>query len=221
MNTRDMEHAIYSELWKQGRYMCFEVTMPKSPNDHGFNNNERVDLLSYELYGKIWRFFELKLTVSDFHSKNKITFLGHYNYYVIPKSIYEKISNEIPDWVGVYTIHENTRGRMYASCEKKAKKQQLKVDHNDLLFSLMQSLSRENQKYRKLLQSKDHGKLTIDGKSYSESCLTSVQKFDEAKRLYEGFDFCSNCTNLFLDCFNSECCITCSHNPNLKDNYLL
>lgn len=48
--------------------------------------------------------FELKLTKSDFHSDAKITFYGHYNYYVMSKELYEQVADEIPDWVGVYVV---------------------------------------------------------------------------------------------------------------------
>lgn len=155
LTTKEMEHLIYKKIWKQGQYACFEVKMPDERGTY-FYNNERVDLLAFEIHGGfspnkgIWRMYELKLTVSDFHSDNKITFLGHYNYYVMPYSVYQKVQDEIPDWVGVYCIHEGRFG-YYCEAERKPKKQELKVDHLSLMFSLMQSLSRENQKYRREL----------------------------------------------------------------------
>lgn len=149
LTTKDMEHLIYNYLWKQGTYLCFEVMMPDT-GDRYMYNKERVDLLSYETKG-YWRFYELKLTKSDFHSSNKVTFLGHYNYYVMPVELYQKVRDEIPSHVGVYCVY--TRGDYYYinGCEKRARKQELQVDHDSLMFAFMQSLSRENQKYRKIL----------------------------------------------------------------------
>lgn len=216
MNTRDMEHAIYNELWRQGRYMCFEVKMP--------NKNERVDLLSYETDGT-WRFFELKLTNSDFHSKNMVTFLGNYNYYVIPMELFAKVKEEIPDWVGVYCVVEGKRGGLSVSCEKKAKRQSLQIEHGDLLFSLMQALSRENSKYRKVLKTKDKGKLVIEGKKYVESIMTESQIFEQSKKYYENYDFCNNCENYdtfnFYEVNNYSKCDKCKHNHNLEDEFKL
>lgn len=153
LTTKEIEHLIYKYLWKQGTYLCFEVMMPDARGRYMFNN-ERVDLLSYDTQGN-WRFYELKLTKSDFHSSSKVTFLGHYNYYVMPKSLYNEVKEEIPPHVGVYCVY--TRGNdihYIGGCEKRAKKQELQVDHDLLMFSFMQALSRENQKYRKILSKK-------------------------------------------------------------------
>lgn len=158
LNTRIMEHLLYKYLWQQGRYICFEVKMPNE-NGRYMQNDERVDCLSYETSG-IWRFFELKLSVSDFHSQNKTTFFGNYNYFVMPDSVYEKVADEIPKEIGVYIVrkykHTNNFGDdFYINLVRKAKKQELQVREDLLMFSLMQSLSRENQKYRRILKSVD------------------------------------------------------------------
>ena len=131
-----------------GTYLCFEVMMPAQYR--GTHASERVDLLTYDTKG-IWRFYELKISKSDFYSKAKHTFLGHYNYYVMPKELYEQIKQEIPDHVGCYVAWEKGN---HCECIKRPKKQELKVDKDKLMFSFMQALSRENAKYRKLLRSK-------------------------------------------------------------------
>lgn len=150
LSTKEMEHLIYSYLWKQGTYLCFEVMMP-DPRGRYMFNKERVDLLSYDTQNN-WRFYELKLTKSDFHSSSKVTFYGNYNYYVMPRELYNQVKDEIPDHVGVYCINTNKGGRHYVSgCTKRAKRQDLQIDRDLLMFSFMQALSRENQKYRKIL----------------------------------------------------------------------
>lgn len=132
-----------------GTYLCFEVMMPSTYR--GVVQNERVDLLTYDTKD-IWRFYELKVSKSDFYSKCKNTFLGHYNYYVMPIEIYEQVKQDIPDYVGCYVAYEGNSYSCY--CVKKPKKQELKVDKDKLMFSFMQALSREYAKYRKLLRSK-------------------------------------------------------------------
>lgn len=53
---------------------------------------------------------------ADFHSAAVKSFVGHYNYYVLTRELYDQVKEEIPDWVGVY---------IGDYCAKKAKKQDL------------------------------------------------------------------------------------------------
>jgi hypothetical protein len=133
-----------------GTYLCFEVMMPSD----NYSNNERVDLLSYET-GGIWRFYELKVSKSDFHSKAKKTFLGQFNYFIMPEDLYRAVKDEIPKEIGAYAVSGNGR---YMECVKKPTKQPLRVNSERLMLAFMQSLSRENRKYRKILRDIDKGK---------------------------------------------------------------
>lgn len=85
----------------------------------------------------MWRCYEVKVSKSDFHSNAHNTFIGHYNYYVMPDELYQEIKNEIPNHVGVI-VNGSTS-------VKKAKKQELKVDEKILKDSMIRSLSREVQ----------------------------------------------------------------------------
>ncbi len=129
--TEKLEKKIYKNTKKQGVFGCFEVTI-------GWFGSERVDYLTYDTKG-IWRCYEIKSTLADFKNKNaKITFVGHYNYYVMPQELYDAVKDEIPKHVGVYTESNY--------CCKKAKKQELGVDEEILKNSLIRSLSREVDK---------------------------------------------------------------------------
>jgi len=152
MTTKQLESAIFRALSKMGTYMCFEVMMPHGNGLRIGMQNERVDLLSYDT-NKVWRFYELKITKSDFYSKCKHTFLGHFNYFVMPMELYEIVKNDIPSHIGAYVaiLHE-PQNSYNCTCIKKAKRQELKVDEDALKFSFMQSLSREHGKYRRLLE---------------------------------------------------------------------
>lgn len=134
-----------------GTYLCYEVMIPNEDNRYG--NNERVDLLTYETKG-YWRFYELKVSKSDFHSKCKLSWYGHFNYYILPFELYNQVKDEIPDGIGVYVASD--KGSFW--CVKKPKKRELQIDHNLLMFSFMQGLSREYAKYRKILKDKDKRK---------------------------------------------------------------
>jgi hypothetical protein len=144
MTTKQLECAIFRALEKMGTYLCFEVMMPTD----GYLPNERVDLLSYDTKGT-WRFYELKISKSDFYSKSKHTFLGHLNYYVMPIELYEKVKENIPSEIGVYVA-----GTEYTNCKciKKAKRKTLGIDENNLKHAFIQALSREHSKYRFMLR---------------------------------------------------------------------
>lgn len=116
-----------------GVFGCFEVTI-------GWFGKERVDYLTYDTNG-VWRCYEVKVSLSDFHSKANNTFVGHFNYYVMPQELYTKVGNEIPSHIGVYTES--------SYCVKRAKKQELAYSENVLKDSMIRSLSREADiKYR-------------------------------------------------------------------------
>lgn len=134
--TLKLEKMIWDETNKLGIFGCFEVTI-------GWAGCERVDYLTYDTKG-VWRCYEIKVSKADFHSKAKKTFIGHYNYYVMPNALYEEVKEEIPKEIGAFTdiYHPIT-------CVKRPKKQPLGVDEQILKNSLIRSLSRENEKFIK------------------------------------------------------------------------
>lgn len=128
--TIKLEHEIWKTINKQGVFGVLECTI-------GWYGKERVDMMSYDTKG-IWRCFEIKISKSDFHSKAHNTFIGNYNYYVMPKALYDDVKDEIPNHVGVW-VDGNW-------CIKKAKKQELQVDEQILKDSMIRSLCRDVNK---------------------------------------------------------------------------
>lgn len=104
--TQQLERDIRASTRKLGVFGCFEVTI-------GGMGNERVDYMTYEPAKGIFRCYEIKVTKADFHSKAAVSFVGHYNYYVLTKELYKEVKEEIPPEVGVY-VGQN--------CVKKAKR---------------------------------------------------------------------------------------------------
>jgi post-segregation antitoxin (ccd killing protein) len=127
-----LEREIWKATHKQGVFGCFEVTI-------GWFGKERVDFITYDTKG-IWRCYEIKVSKSDFRSKAHNTFIGHYNYYVMPQELYEQVKDEIPHHIGVY---------VNGSSVKRAKKQELDIDEQTLKDSLIRSLYREYEKQYK------------------------------------------------------------------------
>lgn len=134
--TTALEDILYETTHKQGVFCCFEVTI-------GWYGKERVDYMTYDTEG-VFRCYELKVTKSDFHSPCHNSFVGHYNYYVLPEALYEEVKGEIPDGVGVYI----QQGKFLTSA-RRAKRQEVDEDTlNVLRNSLIRSLSREADKKR-------------------------------------------------------------------------
>ena len=150
--TLDMEEALYFYGLEQNEIIVEEVSMPDGLGI--------VDTLAcrtkpdgtYE-----WRCYELKVSKSDFKSTAKISFIGNYNYYVMPKPLYDAVKNEIPNYIGamVYLPFDNelesdalTKGSL--TIMKKASRQELLVEEGQLMNSFLHSLFREVRKAKKL-----------------------------------------------------------------------
>lgn len=129
----------YLSNQRQGVFACPEVTI-------GWFGNERVDYLAYTT-NDWFKCYEIKVTKQDFYSKCHKSFIGNYNYYVMPRDLYYQIQKDIPKGVGV--LVENKIGdKIYSSSPlraiRTAKKQELKVDKDILKNSLIRSLYRES-----------------------------------------------------------------------------
>lgn len=61
--------------------------------------------------------FELKISKADFKSKNGHNFVGNKNYYVIPKELYEKVKDLIPEGIGVIFYYGHGMLRIKKECE--------------------------------------------------------------------------------------------------------
>lgn len=99
--TKELERKIFyeSKADKLGVYGAFEVAIGK-----GYGK-EYVDFMTMTSSGE-FSCYEIKVSKSDFHSKNKLSFYGDRNYFVIPQELYEEIKDEIPFQVGVYVYQK-------------------------------------------------------------------------------------------------------------------
>jgi len=136
--TEKIEQAIYKETSIRAIFGCFEVTL-------GWYGKGRVDYITMDTKD-IFRCYEIKISKSDFHSEHGHNFIGHYNYYVMPKELFEEVKDEIPKEIGVYGSYE-CRDNMCLTLLKKPKKQELKIEMDILKNSMIRSLSREVTKF--------------------------------------------------------------------------
>lgn len=146
MTTKEIEHIAYNHFWKKGVYLVYEVASPKT-RKRETRHRERVDLLSFELPGT-WKCYEIKTSVSDFHSSAKLSFWGDYNYFILDAAIYEKVKDDIPKGIGVWLVYNDKS----MACVKRPIKMKRMYTHEQLLFAMTQALSREYKKYRKTLE---------------------------------------------------------------------
>ncbi len=144
--TKAIKTAIWKFTDKQGTFGCEEVTI-------GWYGAERVDYMTYDVHDT-FRCYEIKITKADFHSKNHNSFVGHLNYYVFPAPLYQEVRSEIPDGIGVllYSQSKNPYFEKNSNniwIEKRPKRREPTVDIQILKNSMIRSLDREIDYYRK------------------------------------------------------------------------
>ena len=129
-----------------GVFGCFEVTFgTRDVWSHG--KRERVDFMTYDTEGVI-KCYEIKVSESDFNSDAATSFIGHYNYYVMPSQLYFRVKNKIPKEIGVILFDEI---EPKARTRQKAKRQRIaKGTEVNIIESMLKSLHREQAKYYQL-----------------------------------------------------------------------
>ncbi|MDN6639836.1 MAG: hypothetical protein L0L10_03555 [Tetragenococcus sp.] len=140
--TSQMEESLYYYIRENGAVAVEEVTMPE---EQGI-----VDTLSCRLDNEQhfeWRCYELKVTKADFRSQAKLSFIGHYNYFVLPETLYNSVKEEIPSYVGALVYHPYRSDDFHIpgffTTEKKPQRQLLQVNEYELLYHLISSQARE------------------------------------------------------------------------------
>ncbi|MGH1840520.1 hypothetical protein ABE867_07065 [Enterococcus gallinarum] len=140
--TLEMEEALYYNCRENSDIVIEEVIMP---DDQGIVDTLSCRLTPENLFE--WRCYELKVSLADFRSKAKLSFIGHYNYFVLPHALYVKVKEEIPAAIGVLVYHafayQEKGSPGYFSVEKKPQRQSLLVNENALLYRLISAQARE------------------------------------------------------------------------------
>lgn len=173
--TIEIENCALKEFSKMGSFICPEVGI--NIERYGYPNwyrnkfnvtdeqlesmgykkslhkdTEIVDILLWESNSKIWRCFEIKISLSDFKSSSAKTFVGNYNYYLIPDTLLNKVENLVPKNIGIYvykTIEPKYKYESRIYCYKRAKKQELQCTSDEIYYAMIKSLYREMNKFKK------------------------------------------------------------------------
>ena len=125
-------------------YWAREVTF-----DYNTNNSIRVDYMKFKpvnnTVGGIEKgdflCFEVKSSVEDFRSLNGHNFIGDFNYYVMPKEVYDKVRWDIPYGVGVYCPDG-----IGLSSVRKAKRMDRKRPVSEMLLMMFRSAARDRKR---------------------------------------------------------------------------
>ena len=179
MNKIGLTHELERQLWKhtkkRGTFGCFEVTI-------GWYGKERVDYLTYDTK-EIFRCYEVKASKTDFYSSNKLSFLGHYNYYVMPLELYKEVEEDIDSHIGVFVFD----GKELSSV-KRAKRQELGVCDQVLKDSMIRSLYRESEKIISNNDPLEIEKLRKELNKYKGKAYQNYKEhMDLRKRLYKKY----------------------------------
>lgn len=145
--TKDLEMLLDRKFNKNNDFYVFECT-------YGWYGKEIVDCIMYNCQREVCC-YEIKQSLQDFHSKNKLSFFGNKNYFVMPYELYKKVENEIytnfPN-IGVYVpVKMPSYGDkdytydVYDQllCIKQARRQELKADKEVILSSMLRSMQRD------------------------------------------------------------------------------
>ncbi|KRK81096.1 hypothetical protein FD03_GL000685 [Companilactobacillus nodensis DSM 19682 = JCM 14932 = NBRC 107160] len=158
-----------------------------------------VDTLSYQQLpnGEVeWRCYELKVTKSDFHSKAKLSFIGNYNYFVLPQKLYEEVQDEIPTHIGVMIYRafdkkaidlapQTLRTPGFLTIAKKAQYQDLQVEEKPLTAHFVASLFREVDKAKRVEKGLQ---LYSDDQLYKEMRKRAKKGYDIYKPNHNVYD---------------------------------
>jgi len=115
-----------------------------------------VDILSY--HGKrvgngrgrpvtrevTWRCYEIKTSKQDFYSPHKWTFVGDYNYFVVPEDLYDEIKNDIPKGIGCYVYNGLRDGFRVV---KKASRKKRPLSDSQMMHDYLVSNNRDARRW--------------------------------------------------------------------------
>ena len=123
-------------------YWAKEVTF-----DYRTPSARRVDYMRYKpkknganIEMGLFYCYEIKSCVEDFHSKNGHNFFGEYNYYVMTKETYEKVQDEIPEYIGVYIKKGNDLKSV-----KKATRLHRRKTAGEMILMMFRSCARDRK----------------------------------------------------------------------------
>jgi len=143
VKTREIERRLWQFTnRKKPVYGVFEVTVGYIA--YGAEGYDRADYITLETDGTIWA-YEIKTTVSDFHSAAKKSFIGDYNYLVLSRDVYEAVKDNGLPW-GIGVVVENETGGL--TLVRKSGHKNVSVGQRaEVVESMLKAATRDNYKW--------------------------------------------------------------------------
>lgn len=138
--------------------------------------------------------FEIKISLSDFKSKNGHNFVGNLNYYVIPKPLLKEVQNLVPEHIGIIVYMENSdRFSVVKECTYKSISEE---DYSWFLLTCINKRMKQTDKnYNKMLYAYREyrdlcGSLIFKLKQVAEAFpeASSMMYIDNYEYLYKQYD---------------------------------
>ncbi|MGX7091497.1 hypothetical protein [Hutsoniella sourekii] len=146
--TKRIESALYflNDPLKSACALEVKIGRNKGMPD----GSERVDFISMDTDGTI-RAYEIKVSKSDLHSSASLSFVGDYNYLVMPEELYDKVKDDsfIRElrFMGIGMVVYDVETDKLETV-KRAKKKVVDVgERMTICWSMMRSLYREVNKW--------------------------------------------------------------------------
>ena len=126
-------------------YWAKEVTV-----DYGLPSQVRVDYMRFKPLNNTvsgiekgdFYCYEVKSSVEDFRSPNGHNFIGDFNYYVMPREVFDAVRDKIPYRVGVYCPTAGFDGLVSV---KRAFRQDRSRSALEMLFLMFRSAARDRR----------------------------------------------------------------------------
>lgn len=140
--TKKMKIALLDTFCpneSKGIYPAYEVTLGD------YYGDERVDFLTMNSRQQ-FKCYEIKSSLSDLKSNAKLSFVGDYNYFVMPEELYKNVNtkdflaNYFVAGIGLYLFHPETNR---LSLERRAKQKTVHLwKRTELTCCMVRSLSK-------------------------------------------------------------------------------
>lgn len=137
--TKQIKKVLYKSNYESGRlkkFMVAECSIRIFEN-YRWRDEGIIDFIGVDNDRLIYC-YEIKQSVCDLKTKNKLTFVGNYNYLAIPKGFYNKYQKEITERlskdlidIGIIEIDIETGKLLYI---RKAKRREIDVNVKEQIF---------------------------------------------------------------------------------------
>ena len=144
---KDFLKSIVYTLGKN--YACQEVSVTHQKAC----DTRLVDILRYNRVDNEFICYEIKISKSDFESRNGHNFVGDKNYYIVPEEMIEFVKEKLKfnRQVGLIEYKQNGKNGVF-NIRKRCVSKPSQIDYGTssiLMFNLMKALQRECNKYRR------------------------------------------------------------------------